>query len=84
MITASLPNVAAGGFSSPQPRPPMDELHPGDRVRILDGPFLGSEATVEQVDQELGVAHLGLELVPGQPVTIVEPVGRLRRLDPAP
>jgi transcription antitermination factor NusG len=60
----------------------MDEFRPGDRVVIRDGPFLGVETTVEQIDGELGLAYLRLELCSGHPVTIVEPFDRLRRLNP--
>jgi transcription antitermination factor NusG len=62
----------------------MDQLRPGDHVLLLDGPYMGREATVEQVDQEAGLAHLRLELAPGHSVTIVEYLARLRRLDAAP
>jgi transcription antitermination factor NusG len=62
----------------------MDQLQPGDRVLILDAPFTGIEATVEQVDQEQGLAHVRMEPVTGLPVAVVVPLTRLRRLDTAP
>src|SRR5262249_10050546 len=85
-VTAAPTQRAAPGvlFRAPPPGHLMDELHPGDRVLILDGPFMAREATVEQVDQELRIAHLSLEFIPGHSVTIVEPFDRLRRLDVAP
>jgi hypothetical protein len=45
---------------------------------------MAREATVEEVDQELGLARLGLEFVPGQAVSIVEPFSRLRKQDAGP
>jgi transcription antitermination factor NusG len=62
----------------------MSDLHPGDRVLILHGPFDGVKATVERVDLGLRLAYLRLELWSGRPVTTVEPIDRLRRLGSIP
>jgi transcriptional antiterminator NusG len=41
----------------------MSDLKPGDRVRVIDGPFASFEATVERVDAESRELSLGVTLL---------------------
>jgi hypothetical protein len=65
-------------------QPPTDDIQPGCRVLILDGPFMAVEGTVVQVNLELRLADIRIELGSGHPVIIVEPFERLRRLNTTP